>query len=362
MIKFFDLTRQYETMREDVGKAISKVLQNGSFILGEETGAFEAEFSAYCGTRHAFGGANGTQAIEIALRALGVKQGDEGITVANTAYPTVLAILACNATPVFADIQKETFLAEPSEIEKKISKKTKAIVPVHLYGRACAMDEIMEIADRHAVPVVEDCCQSHGSELMGKKTGGFGSAGCFSFYPTKNLGCYGDGGMAVCNDKSLAEKIAMLRDLGQSKKNVHDVFGLNSRLDELQAAILRKKLPCLDTWNKRRREIAKAYIDGITNPAIELPEQNGKGHVFHLFVARNEKRDRLKAHMESHGVQTQIHYPTPCHEQKASDGKARAEKLPITEWNAKRILSLPLYPELDADEISKVIEAANSFR
>ncbi|MBI4052742.1 MAG: DegT/DnrJ/EryC1/StrS family aminotransferase [Candidatus Diapherotrites archaeon] len=362
MIKFFDLTRQYESMKEDLDHAVSKVLQNGSFILGGEVRAFEKEFSGYCGTRHGVGAANGTQAIEIALRASGVKAGDEVITVANTAYPTVLAILACNATPVFADTQKETFLVEPGEIGKKISKKTKAIVPVHLYGQACAMDEIMEIAQKHAIPVIEDCCQSHGAEFNGKKTGSFGSAGCFSFYPTKNLGCYGDGGMIVTKDRALAEKMAMLRDLGQSKKNVHDVYGLNSRLDELQAAILRKKLLRLDKWNERRREIAKTYIGGMTNPKIQTPDQSGRRHVFHLFVAKSEKRDTLKAHFERNGVQTQIHYPIPCHLQKASAGKVKAGKLPATEWNAKRILSLPIYPELGGEEISKVIEAANSFR
>ncbi len=358
MIPLFDLKRQYKGIRNEVEPAMNSVMESGYFVLGENVSGFEEEFAKYVGAKHCIGVASGTDALMIALRAAGVGKGDEVITTANTASPTVMAIINAGAVPVLADCDSH-FNIDVSQIEKKITKRTKAILPVHLYGQPCDMDEIVEIAGKHSLKIVEDACQAHGAAYRGRKAGSFG-LGCFSFYPTKNLGCYGDGGAIVTNDDSIAEKCRMLRFYGQKNAVYNSITeGYNSRLDELQAAVLRVKLRHLDKWNDMRAGNARLYNELLEN-VVEIPEvKEGRSHVYYLYVIKAENRDKLRDFLASKGIGTGIHYPFPIHKQPAFEGIKGA--FPAVEKNAKEILSLPMFPELEEKEIREVCKTLAGF-
>lgn len=354
-IRFFHLSKQYKKIKPNIDQAIQRVLENGCYILGDEAKIFEKEFSNYVGTRYGISLNSGSDALFLAIKALNIGAGDEIITASHTFISTVDAILRNAARPIFVDIDSDTYCIDISKIEKKITDKTRAILPVHLYGHPANMEPIMEIAAKHNLLVIEDACQAHGAEYKGKKVGGIGHVGCFSFYPSKNLGAYGDGGMIVTNNEEIAEKLKMMRNYGQSKKYYHDFVGINSRLDEIQAAILRVKLTYLDEWNEMRRQIAKRYNNCLKNSKIVVPiEANYARHVYHLYVIRYKNRDKLRQYLLSNGVQTQIHYPIPVHRQKAYLDLGYKDYLPITETICDEIISLPLYPEIENYEITRV--------
>jgi dTDP-4-amino-4,6-dideoxygalactose transaminase len=355
---------QYESRRAAIDRAIKRVLEGGRYILGEEVSAFEREFADYIGVGSAIGVGSGTEALHLALAACGVGAGDEVITVAHTAVATVAAIELCGAAPVFVDIEPDYFTLNPNHLEEAITSRTKAVIPVHLYGQPADLSGIIAIAQQHGVKVIEDCAQAHGAFYSDKRVGSWGDIACFSFYPTKNLGAIGDGGAVVTNDPSLAEKVRCLREYGwESERNVSDARGWNSRLDELQAAILRVKLQFLDEDNKRRREIAALYDELLCDSDLILPRRRADAtHVFHLYVVRSTERDDLLARLRGEGVGASIHYPVPVHLQPAYAGRfGEAGTLPNTERIAKEILSLPIYPELSGAEIRKVAEACVSY-
>jgi dTDP-4-amino-4,6-dideoxygalactose transaminase len=359
MIPMNNFILQYNSIKKEIDDAINYVLKSGWYILGENVRCFEKEFANYCGIKNAIGVGNGLEALHLAMLAYGLKEGDEVITVSNTAVATVLAISLTGAKPTFVDIDTETYNMDISKIEEKITNRTKAILPVHLFGHPVDMDPLLEIANKNDLIVIEDACQAHGAEYKGKKVGALGNVGCFSFYPTKNLGAYGDGGMIITNDKEISEKILMLRNYGQTSRYVHSIKGINSRLDEMQAAILRVKLNYLDRWNEKRRENAKLYnklLDGID---VLCPiEKNYAKHVYYLYVIRSKKRDELQRLLETRSITTLIHYPIPVHLQEAyEDLNVHRGTLPITEKIANEIISLPLYPELRKDQIEKVVDS-----
>ncbi len=360
-IPFGDLKRHYAEIKPEIDAAVQRVLESGWFILGRELEAFERLFAEHMGVAYAVGVGSGTEALHLALLAVGVQPGDEVITTALTAVPTISAISFAQATPVFVDIDPVSYCIDPQKIEAAITKKTKAIVPVHLYGHPCDMPAIMVIAEKHGLQVVEDCAQSHDAAVDGRKTGTFGRFGCFSFYPSKNLGAFGDAGMVVTNDPKDAEKLIMLRNYGQSQRYYHDIIGFNSRLDELQAAILTAKLPHLEAWTERRRAIATMFDRLITAPAVGKPsERAGCRHVYHLYVIRHPRREELRRRLAENGVGTQIHYPIPCHLQKAYAPLGyRVGSRPISETVASEVLSLPNYPELKDDEVETICSLIN---
>ncbi len=363
-IPFGDLRRQYEAMRFDIDAAVRRVHERGWFILGEEGGAFEHEFAAYLGVKHAVGVGSGTEAIHLSLRAVGVAAGDEVITAANTCVPTVSGIWAAGAIPALVDVEERSFNLDPEKLEAAITPKTKAILPVHLYGQAADIDAILEIAARHQIPVIEDAAQAHGATYKGRKLGGFGAAAAFSFYPSKNLGANGDGGAVTTNDDEIAQRLRQLRNYGQERRYHHKTKGTNSRLDEIQAAVLRAKLIHLDDWNEQRRMIAKLYDTEIVNPLIRKPQpMSDAGHNYHLYVIRTERRDELQKFLAQQGVMTLIHYPVPVHLQEAySDlGKQRGA-YPVAERCADEVLSLPIFPELAYDEARYIANCINTFK
>ena len=359
MIPVFDLKGQYNAIKEEVNEAVARVLESGWFILGQEVEAFEEEFATYCGLSHGIGVGSGTEALHLALLACGVGPGDEVITVPHTAVATVAAIELTGARPAFVDIDPASYTMVPDQLESRITARTRAVVPVHLYGQAADLDPILEIAQRHGLMVVEDCAQAHGAEYKGRRVGAFGRVACFSFYPTKNLGAYGDGGMVVTDDGALAWKVKLLRQYGWEKRYVSSLRGLNSRLDEIQAAILRVKLRHLDGWNEARRERARLYDELLAGSRVATPtEMNYGRHVYHLYVVRCPHcahRDELKSYLAERGVGTAIHYPVPIHLQEAyRDLGYRRGDFPVTEACADEILSLPMYPELREDEVREI--------
>ena len=362
-IGFVNLRTQYQSIKKEIDRAVKRVLASGNFILGENVAKFEKEFARFCGTKYAVGVASGTEALELALRVLGIKEGDEVITAPNSAVATAMAILAVGAKPVFADIESETFNINPALIEKKITKRTKVILPVHLFGNPAKIDRILAVAKKHKLEVVEDACQAHGAKYRGKKVGTFGKLGCFSFYPTKNLSAFGDGGAVVTNDKELHESLLALRQYGWNEKRESLTFGINSRLDELQAAILRVKLRHLDSWNQKRRKLAKLYWSLLKNTPLQLPQETETGyHVYYLFVVRTPQRNKLTRFLERKGINTLIHYPLPIHRQKYfRELGYKKGSCPVAEKIAKQILSLPIYPEMTRNEVKKVCQAVLEF-
>ncbi|AEH25420.1 DegT/DnrJ/EryC1/StrS family aminotransferase [Pyrococcus yayanosii] len=354
MIPFVDLKREYHEIKEEIDSAIQRVLESGWFILGEELRKFEEEFAKYLGVKHVIGVNSGSDALYLAVKALGIGPGDEVITVSHTFISTVDAIVRNGAKPVFVDIDPETYTIDVNQIEKAITERTKAIIPVHIYGHPADMDPIMRIAEEYGLYVIEDASQAHGAEYKGRKVGSIGHVACFSFYPTKNLGAYGDAGAIVTNDYELAEKLRMMRNYGSLKKYYHEFIGVNSRLDEIQATILRVKLRHLDEWNDRRRRIAKIYNELLEDSEVIVPvEKEWAKHVYHLYVIRHKDRDKLQQHLLKNGIKTQIHYPVPVHLQKAYLDLGIRMKLPVTERISLEILSLPIYPWLKEKEIVK---------
>jgi len=355
-IPFIALTRQYASIKDEVDAAIARVLARGRFILGEEVAAFEEEFAAYVGARYGVGVGSGTEALHLALWACDLGQGAEVITVSHTAVATVAAIELAGARPVFVDVDPRTYTMDASLVEAAITPRTRAILPVHLYGQAADLAPLLDIARRYGLRLIEDCAQAHGATYQGQRVGAIGDAGCFSFYPTKNLGAYGDGGLIVTNDPALAERARLLRQYGWREHYVSSRRGTNSRLDELQAAILRVKLRHLDAWNERRRALATLYNQLLASSAVTTPSEPAYSrHVYHLYVIQSERRAALQAHLQAHGVGTLVHYPVPVHRQPAYASLGYAPgSLPATERAAGRILSLPLYPELTEEEVRSV--------
>ena len=362
MIKFVDLNVQYESIKKDINNAIQEVLDSGRFVLGEKLELFEREFSDFCNSSYAVGTNNGTTALHLALVASGIGKGDEVITAPNTFIATCEAISYTGAIPKFVDMRQDTYNIDADKLEKAITGKTKAIMPVHLYGQPADMKHIMEIAEKHNLMVIEDAAQAHGA-LHHKKNIPFSDVGCFSFYPGKNLGAYGEGGMVVTQDKELYEKMWIYRDHGQEKKNVHKYIGYNYRLEEIQAAILRVKLRHLDAWTEMRRKNAKLYNELFSGSDVISPvEKDYNRHVYHLYVVRVKNRQKLIGHLNSKGIHTGIHYPTPVHLTEAySNLGYKKGSFPIAEQCADEILSLPMYPELKEEEIKTVVREIRDF-
>jgi len=371
MVPFIDLKRQYKRIKEEILSATQRVYEKGRFILGEEVSAFEKEFSHYCGVRYGVGVGSGTDALYLALKVAGIGEGDEVVTVANSFVATALAISFTGAKPLFVDIDPKTYTMDPNHLElllkrqkaKDSGRKIKAILPVHLYGHPAEMDSIMEIADRYDLIVIEDACQAHGAKYGKKKVGSFGAMGCFSFYPTKNLGGYGDGGMVVTDHKKYDQNLRLLRCYGERKKYEHILKGHNSRLDEIQAAILRVKLKYLDQWNKERRGKARLYTKMLSSLGVVCPsEKKGVRHVFHLYTIKTRKRDSLQAFLKKRGIETLIHYPIPIPLQKAyRELGYRRRDFPLTNQWSRKILSLPFFPEMKDSEIEEVTEGIRCF-
>jgi len=366
MIPLVDLKAQYNSIKTEIDNAIQRVLDNTSFIMGDELKKFEEEFALFCNTKYAIGVANGSDALILALRACGIGEDDEVITVPHTFISTAEAISNVGGKVVFVDIDPKTYTIDVSTIEEKITKKTKAIIPVHLYGQPADMRPIMELAKKYNLKIIEDAAQAHGAEYQGKKVGSIGDVACFSFYPGKNLGAYGDAGMITTNNEEISKKLKLLRNHGRiTKKYEHEIEGYSSRLDNLQAAILRVKLRHLNKWNNMRRENAKKYnellsnIDGIITPY----EADYAKHVYHLYVIRTENQDKLREELKSEGIATGIHYPIPLHLQPAYNylGYKRGD-FPVTEKASQEILSLPMYAELGDEQIEEIIELVKYFK
>jgi dTDP-4-amino-4,6-dideoxygalactose transaminase len=354
---------QVRSRRGAIDAAVARVFDSGTYILGEEVAAFEREFAAYCGVANAVGVASGTDALILALKALGIGPGDEVLTVSHTAVATVAAPIAVGATPVLVDVDRASYTIDPSGLEQAISARSKAVIVVHLYGQSANMDAICEIAQRHQLKVIEDCAQATGAHHRGRKVGGLADIGCFSFYPTKNLGAIGDGGMVITADSELAARLRRLRQYGWNDFRETQEPGLNSRLDPLQAAILRVKLPHLDADNARRAAIARMYDEGLAKLPLRLPTPSaGTGHAYHLYVIVSDARDKLLQHLAQQGIDAGVHYPVPVHRQRGYSERAIVSNggLPVTEWLAGRILSLPIFPELSDDDVGQVIAALSS--
>jgi dTDP-4-amino-4,6-dideoxygalactose transaminase len=362
-IPLVDLRAQYQPLKEEILDAISNVLAGMQLFLGENVQGFEAEFAKYCGTQDAVGLGSGTEALHLALLACGIGPGDEVITVSHTFIATVEAIRLLDATPVLVDIDPNTYTIDVNQIERRITPQTKAIMPVHLYGQPADMDPILAVAQNYRLVVVEDACQAHGAEYKGRRAGSLGDVGCFSFYFSKNLGAYGEAGMCVTNSPEIARRLRMLRDHGSEEKYYHSAMGVNARLDEIQAAVLRVKLRRLDEWNEARRSSACLYNELLKDSPVLTPnEAEYAKHVYHLYVIRTPYRDDLKAYLQERGIATGIHYPVPIHLQTAWRRDDRQlEDLPITESYAREILSLPMFPEMTSEQVASVVNAINTF-
>jgi dTDP-3-amino-3,4,6-trideoxy-alpha-D-glucose transaminase len=364
MIKFNDLKPLHASLDWEINTAIQQVLDRGWFILGPEVEAFEAAFAGYHGVAHAVGVGSGTDAIELALRAAGIGPGDEVITVAHTAVATVCAVERTGATPVFVDIDPITYTMNPAAASAAVTPRTRALLPVHLYGHPANMTALRDLAKKHHLLLVEDCAQAHGGRYDNRRVGTLGDLGAFSFYPTKNLGAYGDGGAVITNDTQLAERLRRLRNYGQTSRDCHHERGVNSRLDEMQAAILRVKLAHLDVHNDERRRLAACYRQHLRG--VDLPVEHNSDalmrHVYHLYVIRHRRRDQLQESLRQRGIGTLVHYPVPIHRQPAYEDLGYAPgSLPVTERVADEVLSLPLYVGLQPADILTIAQAVNEF-
>ncbi len=358
-VPYLDLKAQYDSIKPEIDAAIFKVLESSEFVLGSEVATFEREFATYCGTSECIALNSGTSALHLALLAAGVGPGDEVITVPFTFVASVAAILYAGARPALADIEPRSLTLDPATIEAAITPRTKAILPVHLYGQPADMDPIMEVARRHGLVVIEDAAQAHGAKYKGRPAGSIGDMGCFSFYPTKNLGAYGEGGAVTTSNAEYARKIRMLRDWGQDGKYHHVLRGYNYRMEGLQGAILRVKLRHLEKWTEDRRAVAKKYSSLLADCGVERPaEMTWARHVYHVYTLRADDRDSLRAALSADGIQTAIHYAEPAHLQPAySDLGYGKGAFPQSEAAAKQVLSLPIYPELPAAAIAEVVRA-----
>jgi dTDP-4-amino-4,6-dideoxygalactose transaminase len=357
VIPFVDLRAQYRAIGPEVMDAARQVLESGDYVLGPEVASFEEEFAVYCRSRHAICVNTGTSALHLALLALGVGRGDEVVTVPFTFIATVAAIGYTEALPVFVDVEPLTLTMDPERLEAAITERTKAIIPVHLYGQTADMKPILEIARRHGIAVVEDACQAHGAEQGGRRAGSMADIGCFSFYPGKNLGAYGEGGAVTTDDAELARRIRLLRDWGAEHKYVHTVKGFNYRLPELQAAMLRVKLRRLEEWTEARRVHARLYDQLLSEKAQTPVEAPGNRHAYHLYAVRVSDREAVQRDLDAAEIQTGIHYPVPVHLQPAWSALGyRRGQFPVSEIAASEVLSLPMYPELGDDAITEVAE------
>ena len=363
-VPFVDLGVQYRAISAEIDDAISKVIQDADFILGREVRLFEEEFAEFCDSSYAVGVDSGTSALELALRAFDIGPGDEVITAANSFIASALGISHAGAKPVLVDVDPFTYTLDVKALERAITRRTKAIIPVHLYGHPAHMGPIRQLADRHGLVVIEDACQAHGASYKGKRVGSLGHSAAFSFYPGKNLGAYGDGGMVVTKDRKIANRLEMLRNYGQKEKYKHLFRGYNRRLDTMQAAILRVKLKYLEKWNAARRWNAKLYQKHLEGSGVVVPgEAGGAESVWHLYVIRTERRDALKEHLVTKGINASIHYPIPIHLQPAyQDLGYKRGDFPVTEAYADRILSLPMYPELSDRQVEFISQTVCEFQ
>lgn len=360
MIPYLNLKKLHEPIIEEIGTAIQKVLNNGWYILGEELENFEREYASFCGTRYCLGVGNGLEALHIILKAYGIGEGDEVIIPANTFIATALAVSYCGAVPILVDVCEGTCNLNPALLEEKITDKTKAIIAVHLYGRLADIKSIRELAKQYNLKVIEDAAQSHGAMLGNEKAGALGEAAGFSFYPGKNLGALGDAGAITTNDKELYEKAQALRNYGSDEKYHHKYRGFNSRLDELQAAVLRVKLKYLDTWNQERRMIAEYYLENIKNNKIKLPIFSKEDNVWHIFPIFSEAREKIKDGLYKKGIVTQVHYPIPIHLQEAYQGLGyKRGDFPVAEHIANTELSLPIWCGMAEKEMEEVVQVLN---
>jgi dTDP-4-amino-4,6-dideoxygalactose transaminase len=363
-IFFANPAYQFRAHKKNIESAIERVINSNQFILGSEVNTFEENFAKFIGTKSAIGVANGTDAIEIAIEALGLLPGDEIITVSHTAVATVAAIENVGVTPILVDIDPDFFTLDPEKLNAALSPKTRAVLIVHLYGQPGDLETILNFCTKNNLYLIEDVSQAHGAKFNNKRLGSFGDIACFSCYPTKNLGAIGDAGIITTNNLKLAEKVKLIREYGWEKRYESKIRGRNSRLDEIQAAILNVKLEFLDSDNQKRLVIANLYLSSISSKWVKLPKiRNLSHHVFHLFVIQTDFRDDLIEHLKSFEIIPGIHYPVPIHLQEAYKNRIKiSSNLPVTEKVSKNVLSLPMYPELQIDEVKKVIEAVNSFR
>jgi len=352
-----DLKREYSAIGGAVREAVHRVQESGWFILGEELKEFERQFASYVGSQYCIGVNSGSDALVLALHAAGIAKGDEVILPSHTFIATADAVIRNGATPVFVDIDPETYCMDGTSIARLITPRTRALLPVHLYGHPVDMAPLVEVANDHSIVVIEDACQAHGSEYHGKKTGSIGTIGCFSFYPGKNIGAYGDAGCMVTNDQNLCDRMRMLRNYGQKEKYFSECLGMNSRMDEIQAAVLRVKLDHLDQWNNRRRYLAGLYNEFFLEWDIETPvERSYAHHVYHLYVVRTKKRDIVRSGLEKQGIETGIHYPVPVHKQPSYAQKGLVPTLPTTEKICREIVSIPINPWMDEDTVRFIVE------
>jgi dTDP-4-amino-4,6-dideoxygalactose transaminase len=364
-VKIFNLEKDHAEIKEDLINAFTEVLTNGEFVLGKEVTSFEAAFAAYVGVKYAIGVGNGTDALRVGGLSLDIKPGDKFVTASNSYVASAMALSMQGLVPCFCDIELETYNMDPEKLSDLLRKEKgiKLCIPVHLYGQPCRLDEIMAICKEHNVRVMEDACQAHGALYKGKKVGTFGDVSGFSFYPTKNLGCYGDGGIIVTDSEAVYKKAMMIRNYGQSDKHVHDIEGFNTRLDELQAKLLHIKLAHLDAWNNKRRYNAELYKKELSDLPVVLPDEAPWArHVYHLYVIRSKERDALRQYLSEQGVSTLIHYPTPIHLQKVYQSLGLGKgSFPIAESVAQEIISLPMYPALREDEILYVCKCIRKY-
>ncbi len=362
-VQFVDLKKQYAPLKEEILAGINQVLDGMHLFLGENVQALEQEFAAFCHAKHGIGVSDGTTALHVILRALGIGPGDEVITVSHTFIATSEAIILAGARPVFVDIDPQTYLMDIEQLEASISPSTKAIMPVHLYGQMVDMERLQKIADQHGLKIIEDACQAHGAEFNGQRPGSLSDAAAYSFYYSKNLGAYGEGGFITTNDDELAHRVRMIRDHGSARKYCHDLIGMNARLDEIQAVVLRVKLKHLEEWNEARRQHAALYSQMLQGLPVVLPTEHPRArHVYHLYVIRAPERDALQTTLKDRGIFTGIHYPIPIHLQNATAYlNYKNGDFPHTEKAIKEILSLPMFAELSDADIIRVATAVKDF-
>lgn len=362
-VPFLDVTTAYLQLQREIDDAIHRVLRSGWYVLGDELAMFEQEFASYCEAKHCIGVANGLDALHLILRALDIGAGDEVIVPANTYIATWLAVTYAGATPVPVEPDELTYNIDPARIERAITPRTKAILPVHLYGQPADMDRINEIAGRHGLKIIEDAAQAHGARYKGRRAGALGNAAAFSFYPAKNLGALGDAGAVTTNDDEIAAKVRLLRNYGSQTKYHHEVKGFNSRLDELQAAVLNVKLSRLEEWNERRRHVARHYLRELAGDGLVLSQVSADAEpVWHLFVVRHDERDSLKEHLGKRGITTLIHYPIPPHLSAAyKDSGFQLGAFPVAEQLAASCLSLPIGPHMSDEQVTAVVSAVLEF-
>lgn len=364
LIPLVNLKKQYKTIKPEIDKTVERILKEGNFILGKEVEEFEYAFAKYCKTKYCVGVASGTDALLLGLQVLGIGSGDEVITTANTFVATILPIVYRGGRPVLIDINPMTYQMDIEQLKKAITKKTKVIIPVHLYGIPAPMDEILPIARRYKIKVLEDACQAHGASLDGKRCGSFGDLAAFSFYPGKNLGAAGDAGAITTNNKKFVDKLYAMRNIGQFEKYKHDILGYNSRLDTIHAAVLSVKLKKLDAWNARRRKLAALYNELLKDLPVVLPPKLDKEYLvnYHLYVIRTSRRDKLLKFLKEENIFCGIHYPIPAHLQKAlSILKYHRGDFPVSEKYAKELLSLPIYPELTKTKVQHICSLIKKF-